>query len=395
MTRSLPHILLLNHTARLGGAELALLRLVDELQERKQPLQLTAVVMEEGRLVDELSSRGLEVTVVPLPAYAAAASRHSIRHPSTLITAALGGARFLGSLRRLLRSQKPDIVQSGSMKAHLLGVVATAGRSEKLVWYMHDLVAPPYVAPSVGLAIRWMSRFPAAVFVNSRATSKTVPRSTVLAYPGYSEFQKLDSKDTRTRSQRAAGPFVLLGRISPTKGQLEFVKAAALVRETHPKARFVIAGSPMFGEETYAQSVVRTIDQMGLTEFVTLLGFVHDPFALLDDAVALVHASPVPEPFGQVILEAAIRGVPVVATRAGGAPEILTDDEGEEHGLLVPPGDVAGLAAAMIEVLHDPQASASRAEKARAYTVRNFPIVSTVQTVVETWERLLTSQART
>ena len=51
-----------------------------------------------------------------------------------------------------------------------------------------------------------------------------------------------------------------------------------------------------------------------------------------------------PEPFGQVVVEALARCVPVVATDAGGIPEILTPSAGASFGRLVPPGDVAALA---------------------------------------------------
>lgn len=390
MTSAQARVLLLNHTAVLGGAELALLRFIDDLRGREVQPSLSAVIMEDGPLVRELRLRGLPVTVLPLSTHAAVVTRHTVKNPTALLAAFTGACRLLISLRQLLHQQSPDIVQSGSMKAHLLGALATFGRKERLVWYLHDLLAPPYLSRPVAWVIRTLSKIPDAVFVNSRATSNTVPRDTVLAYPGYTPAQAGHHGRFRNRAASQLGPFVLLGRISPTKGQHEFVEAAAVVRRRHPEAHFVIAGSPVFGAEEYAASLSAAIEELRMTEVVAMPGFIQDPTSLLDQAVALVHASPVPEPFGQVILEAAIRGVPVIATRAGGAPEILTDEQGQEHGLLVPPGDVAALAQAMMHILDDPQASGSRAERAQAFAVRMFPISNTVRDVVETWERLLT-----
>ena len=68
-----------------------------------------------------------------------------------------------------------------------------------------------------------------------------------------------------------------------------------------------------------------------------------DPVAELDAMTVAVHASPVPEPYGQVVAEAMARGVPVVATDAGGVPEIVTGGPAPV-GWLVPPGDVDALA---------------------------------------------------
>ena len=76
--------------------------------------------------------------------------------------------------------------------------------------------------------------------------------------------------------------------------------------------------------EEYASLVEREVTRLGLNRQVTLEGFVGRPDrGSLDELSVLVHASPVPEPFGQVVVEGMARGVPVVATRAGGIPEIL------------------------------------------------------------------------
>jgi glycosyltransferase involved in cell wall biosynthesis len=113
-----------------------------------------------------------------------------------------------------------------------------------------------------------------------------------------------------------------------------------------------------------------------------------------------VHASPVPEPFGQVVVEAMVRGVPVVATAAGGVPEILDPDgavtdvpaPGTVHesdlGLLVAPGDVAGLAAAVVAVLDDPVAAGRRADRAHLSATTRFSVASTAGTLSDVWERV-------
>ncbi|TGJ94393.1 glycosyltransferase family 1 protein, partial [Actinotalea fermentans ATCC 43279 = JCM 9966 = DSM 3133] len=82
-----------------------------------------------------------------------------------------------------------------------------------------------------------------------------------------------------------------------------------------------------------------------------------------DGCDVCVHASPVPEPFGQVVVEAMVREVPVVATRAGGVVEILAGTSGDPAplGELVEPGDVESLARGISAVLADPEAAAGRA----------------------------------
>ncbi|WP_427385623.1 glycosyltransferase [Janibacter sp. G56] len=164
---------------------------------------------------------------------------------------------------------------------------------------------------------------------NSHATAATLPgaRGLVVAHPGLAPEQLAPAP--RPRPER---PVVgLLGRISPTKGQLEFVQAAALVAPRHPEATFRIVGAPMFGHEAHEALVRAEIDRLGLTGRVELTGFASDPAAELDAMTVAVHASPTPEPYGQVVAEAMARGVPVVATAAGGVPEIVDGGPGRRR----------------------------------------------------------------
>ena len=81
--------------------------------------------------------------------------------------------------------------------------------------------------------------------------------------------------------------------------------------------------------------------QLGVAERVLFAGFVDDIPSLLTDTDVVVHASVIPEPFGQVVLEGMAAGLPVVAAAAGGPLELIAHDV---NGLLVPPGDRDALA---------------------------------------------------
>ncbi len=81
--------------------------------------------------------------------------------------------------------------------------------------------------------------------------------------------------------------------------------------------------------------------ELGLADRVSFRGFAEDVHAELARLDVLVHASTVPEPLGQVVLEGMAAGLPVVAADAGGPAEII--DDGVD-GLLYPPGDEAALA---------------------------------------------------
>lgn len=93
----------------------------------------------------------------------------------------------------------------------------------------------------------------------------------------------------------------------------------------------------MFGEDAYEAQVRAEVELRGLDGRVDFLGHVDDVFEALTDLDVLVHASTVPEPFGQVLVEGMAAGVPVLATAGGGPSEIITDGT---NGLLYPAGDV-------------------------------------------------------
>nr|WP_246256554.1 glycosyltransferase family 4 protein [Isoptericola halotolerans] len=342
--------------------------------------------MEDGELVRPLAEVAHRVDVLPLGRTAAGVGRARLGSLEAL-RALPAACTTLWRLTRHLARRRPDVVVTTTMKAHALGSIAARLLRMPLVWHVHDRFAPEYLPRGVLAPLRFAARrLPVAVVANSRATARTLPGAAVsVAYPGFAPEQALDDPG---RHRDPAEPVVLLlGRVSPTKGQLELVRAAPWLIARHPGLRIRMVGAPLFGAEEYARAVQQEIDRHVLGDHVRLEGAVDDPSALIDAATVLVHASPVPEPFGQVVVEAMVRGLPVVATEAGGVPEILVPDGGAPLGLLVPPGDVEALAVAVAEVLDDPAGARRRAAAAHASAVERFAVAAAADVVTEVWRR--------
>ena len=141
----------------------------------------------------------------------------------------------------------------------------------------------------------------------------------------------------------------IVGRISPWKGQDVFLRAFALAfPDSGARARIV--GGALFGEEAYGETLMALADELGIAERVDFTGHVDDVAAELAGLDIAVHASTIPEPFGQVVVEAMAAGVPVVATNAGGPAEVVSDGV---DGLLFPMGDVEGLAERLTRLARD------------------------------------------
>lgn len=154
-----------------------------------------------------------------------------------------------------------------------------------------------------------------------------------------------------------------VSRLSPEKDVGTFLEACALTVATIPDARFLVAGDgpqmPALGQR---------LAFLHLEERAALLGARDDVPRLLS-ASDLFCLTSREEGLGIAPLEAMACGLPVVATRVGGIPEVVQDGV---TGLLVPPADPAAFAAAMAALLTDPARARAFGEAGRARVLSHF-----------------------
>ncbi|MBM3770970.1 MAG: glycosyltransferase [Acidimicrobiia bacterium] len=139
----------------------------------------------------------------------------------------------------------------------------------------------------------------------------------------------------------------LVGNVAalvPHKGQRYLIDAAHLVRREIPDARFVI-----FGEGELREQLEHIVHEHHLEKHVLLPGFRADVIGCVKGLDLFVMSS-VTEGLGTSLLDAMACGKPIVATRTGGIPEVVTDGV---TGVLVPPRDAPGLARAIVSLLND------------------------------------------
>ncbi|MBY0229453.1 MAG: glycosyltransferase [Gemmataceae bacterium] len=162
-----------------------------------------------------------------------------------------------------------------------------------------------------------------------------------------------------------AGPAVLVARLAPEKDIPTLLDAAALLGKACPDFRLEVAGDGPLRTELEAKR-----DALGLRSCVSFLGNVRDVPALLKRARLFVLSSTT-EGISLTLLEAMARGLPIVATRVGGNPEVVVHGE---TGLLVPPSDPAALADAVARLWTQPETCARMGEAGRARAEAKFDI---------------------
>jgi len=148
-----------------------------------------------------------------------------------------------------------------------------------------------------------------------------------------------------------------VGALAPDKDPLTFVRAAALVLRKSPETRFLIVG-----DGSLRSKVADELSRLALRERTAFPGFRSDPI----DCLALIDVVVVASRFeglNSTVLDAMSLGRPIVATWAGGIPEIIRDGE---NGLLAEPGDERSLARVIDSLVRDRALAERLSDRARA-----------------------------
>lgn len=352
-TAKTPQVLFVDQTGRLGGAELMLLDLAIARSADSEVL-----LYQDGEFREALEQAGVKVHVLPLGENTAAVDKQA------------GWLRVLRVVPQLLENvlqtallaRRFDVVYANTAKSLIIGGPAAFLAGRKLVFHLHDIISAGHFSAMNRLALVFCAnRFADAVIANSEATKAAFVSAggrveNVCVVPNGFQLTKSRSTEAEQAALRTslglpthAWIVLMAGRLTPWKGQHVLLEA---LREV-PDAHAVLLGEALFTDEdrAYAAQLRETATHPTLAGRVHFAGFRTDTQPFFDLADVIVHASVIAEPFGRVIVEGMLAGKPVIATRAGGAAEIVTH---EETGLLVEPGSAAELASALRRLHENP-----------------------------------------
>lgn len=306
------------------------------------------------------------------------------------------GALRLGAwLRRgrfaIVHAHCPRDYYLAAAAAALAGASAAAGMAVRCVGTRHLL--RPIGAPA--LKRPFFARLSAMIAVSEAvrraflAAGVMGPARVVTVPNGVDTARVVPERNGLRRRAGLGGDVPVIGyvgRLSPEKGVPTLLEAARRLRPVaEGGARVFVVGDDPRPGGAYGAGLRRLAGEPGLAGRVHFFGWVEDAEAAAADFDVQVVCSRA-EPFGLATLEGMARGRAVVATAAGGSPEIIRDGV---DGLLVPPDDPDALARSLDRLLGDPGLRRRLGEAARRRVAERFSLAAMLDRVEAVYERVL------
>ncbi|MBI4312524.1 MAG: glycosyltransferase family 4 protein [Chloroflexi bacterium] len=390
------------HGTGVGGASLSLLYLLQQMD--RQQYEPIVVCLFDSPMRERFQELGVQTIVAQGMTYFSHTTGEalSLRNPRGWLQVAM----FLPSVwktYRLVKELKPSIVHANSSTL-APQVIGAKLASAKVVWHIREHVLDGVVGLRKAL-LRWIARRYADALITimeGEGQRLGVAHKTSLIY-NFVDFTYFD-RHLRDKAM-AATPnrpktVAMLGGVDKIKGTLELAQASLLVNEKLGNVRFVVAGyggdgasngafnprrwlSLLLGHGRYARSIrllCKPLDPRG----PELAGVVQDVPSLLAQADLVVFPSTEPH-FARPLIEAGAMALPVVASDIPGPRELVVLGK---TGLLVPPGDVEALAAAITTILSDDRLAKTMGEAGYEQARQLFDARANAQATFAVYEQV-------
>jgi len=344
----------------LGGVETAVF---DSVKYLARMGHKTVVVSAGGELVKDLESLGIIHYQLPV-------------HEKSLFTI----IKMIPKLAEIIRKEKIEIIHAHSRVPAWIAYFASRRAKIAFITTCHGYYKKHLFSQVMG----WSKRAIAISNVIARHMIEDfgVPYERIRLIPSSVDLEKFKcpSQEKKKSDEFNIG---IIGRLTPLKGHLYFIKAMAKVARVIPRIKIWIVGDAPVSREAYKEQIEVLVNRLGLSNCTEFLGSQKDIPTILSHLDVLVLATTVPEAFGRVIVEAQACMVPVVATRVGGVVDIIEDGK---TGIMVPPADPDGMAAGIIKILKDETLAGNLARKAYEKVKQEYSAELMVKRTLEVYK---------
>ena len=324
------------------------------------------VISNGGELVSELERKGSKHYQLPV-------------HKKSLWTI----LKMVKAVRKIIEQERIDIVHARSRIPAWIAYFASRKTKAVFLTTCHGYYKNKFFSQVMG--------WPKMVIVPSQAIARhmiddfKVSSEHIRCIPRGVNLERfsIQREDTPGKSS-----FVIanIGRLTPLKGHIFFLKAMAKIVRTMPYVKIWVIGDAPASKESYKQELLLLTKRLGLENYVEFLGNRRDIPQLLAKTDVLVFSSIEPESFGRVILEAQAIGVPVVANQVGGVVDII---DHEKTGILVLAKDIDSMAYEVMRVLKDKELSQRLVQQAQTKLKEQFSLEQMASQTIEVYEELL------
>jgi len=348
-----------------GGVETGTLDLAKYLVRLNHK---AVVVSNGGELVKELESYGAIHYQLPV-------------HKKSLLSI----IKMISRLSEIIRQERIDIVHARSRVPAWIAYFASRKTRTVFITTCHGYYKKHPASEVMGWAKRVIVL--SNVIARHMIDDFGVPYERIRLIPRSVDLErfKYTSPDKKKREEFNVG---IIGRLTPIKGHLHFIKAMAKVAKEVPRLKIWIVGDAPASREAYKDEIQILVKRLGLWNYTEFLGTQRDIPEVLSNLDVLVLATVTHEAFGRVIIEAHAAGVPVVATEVGGVVDII---ENGKTGLFVAPADSASMAGAVIKIFKDKGLACSLAENAYKKVREKYNIELMIKNTLSVYEDALSN----
>jgi glycosyltransferase involved in cell wall biosynthesis len=371
-------VLFIDHVHRiLGGAERNLLELLTEARSTRR-WEVACACSPHSPLSQSLAALG--VPKWPHHFESAAGELRVVERPFAPLAVIRGWLALRDArpqLHRTIAEFRPDAVVSCTNKDHFSVGAVCRELGKPSLWWVNDIISAGFFPWPVRKAFHWHARREAgrlitvSEFARQALLNEGMPPDLVqVIHNGIplAKYERQPQGALRCGLNLPENePLIgIVGRFSPWKGQRLFLDVARDWISRHPHGHFILIGKAFNEEAAFAEELKMVARQPEFNTRVHFADFQENIAAVLSDLDVMIHASTRPEPFGRVIVEAMAVGVPVIAARDGGVPEIITNGL---NGLLATSGDAPSYLVQLENLLGSPELSLRLTQNAIA-TVR-------------------------
>jgi len=349
----------------LAGAPRHLLSLLENLNSKKFSL---FVICPPGPLAGEIRSlkKNIDLEIVPMRSKLDFASIYEIR----------------ANIKHI----KPDIIHVHGTRAGLVGRLAAINLGYPVIYTEHLWTKyyrlPNRISHGLQIAGLWfLDMFTTLNIAVSQAvkdfmvSSQISRQEKIIVVYNATEIPKNKAKIFAGKNFRLG----TVGTLNFQKGIQYLIKAMPKVLKEFPETRLEIVG-----EGSFRRTLEKLTKKLKLEDKVIFSGFLKEIEEKMREFDVYIQPS-LSESFGLAIIQAMSLGIPIVATNAGGIPEVVTAGK---SGLLVEPGNPTALAEAIIQILRDPKRAKEMGDLAREEVKIKFNLPEMIKEMEQIYETL-------